>query len=103
MNFEEIRSSIESKLGEENVSAIADDMASLITLNNNQNETIKSYSDEINKLKKDKEVLISANGNLLKKIGAGKEEDLKPKNKDCEEKKPFNFRAAFDEKGNFKK
>lgn len=103
MNFEDIRKNIDKKLGKENSSLIADDMASLITFNTEREKTIKSNNEEIEKLKKDKEMLIQANGNLLQQVNQASEDILKPEVKEKEEKKSFNFRDMFDEKGNFKK
>ena len=103
MKFEDIRKSMEKKLGKENSSLIADDMASLITLNAEREKSLNSRDDEIEKLKKDKETLIQANGNLLQQISQESEEILKPEIKEKEEKKPFDFRSMFDSKGNFKK
>lgn len=101
MKFDDIRNSIETKLGEEQVSLIADDMASLITFNKNQEDTLKSRDEEIDRLKKDKEKLILANGNLLKQIPMSKDEGNFEKEE--KEEKTFSFRSIFDEKGNIKK
>lgn len=103
MNFEEIQTSIKSKLNEENISKISDDIANLITLNTNNANTISSLNEEINTLKKDKETLIQANGNLLQKVNMENENILNPKAKENEEYTPFDFSSVYDEKGNFKK
>ena len=103
MKFEDITKNIEEKLGKENVSLIADDMASLISFNSEREKTLSDRNDEITKLKSDKEMLISANGNLLQKISQASEEELNPRRSEPEEKKPFNFKSVFDEKGNFKR
>lgn len=102
-DIDTFRKSIEEKLGEDNSALIADDFATLITFNAEREKSIKSRDDEISKLKKDKETLISANGNLLQQISQESEEVLKPKMEEKDEKKPFDFRSVFDEKGNFKK
>lgn len=103
MKFDEIQTSITTKLGEENSSMIADDMANLITLNTNHENTINNLNEEITKLKKDKETLITANGNLLQKIGVQEESILKPNSNDENTYTPFDFSSVYDEKGNFKK
>lgn len=102
-DIDTFRKSIEEKLGEDNSALIADDFATLITFNAEREKSIKSRDDEISKLKRDKETLISANGNLLQQISQESEEVLKPKMEEKVEKKPFDFRSVFDEKGNFKK
>ena len=99
MNFEETLNKMQEKIGKETSGMIADDIASLLSYENARNKDIQSKDDEIEKLKKDKEMLIEANGNLLQRIGAEKEEALKPEAK--EEKKPINIRDAFDKYGNF--
>ena len=102
MKFDDIQSSIKEKLGDENTGLIADDLANLITLNSKQENNIKDLNSEISKLKKDKETLIQANGNLLQQIDASKENILNP-DEGKEEYIPFNFSSVYDEKGNFKK
>lgn len=104
IKFNDITASMEEKLGKENVSLIADDMASLISYNSEREKTLQDKDAQIKKLQSDKEMLITANGNLLQQVNAASEEVLKPKIKEePEEKKPFNFRSVFDSKGNFKR
>lgn len=98
--FEKITNSIQEKLGKENVGIIADDLGKLITDNANMNKQLKSKDEEITKLKDDKEKLIVTNGSLLQQVAMGDEPTFENKSK---ESKPFDFRSAFDEKGNFKK
>lgn len=99
MIFEETLNKIQEKIGKDSSGIIADDIASLLSYENARNKDIKSKDDEIEKLKKDKEMLIEANGNLLQKVAAEKEENLAPKKE--EEKKPIDIRTAFDKFGNF--
>lgn len=99
MIFEETLNKIQEKIGKDSSGIIADDIASLLSYENARNKDIKSKDDEIEKLKKDKEMLIEANGNLLQKVAAEKEENLASKKE--EEKKPIDIRTAFDKFGNF--
>lgn len=101
MKFEDIQESIQTKLGEENVSLIADDMASLITYNKEMTDNISKKDAEIEKLKSDKEKLILANGNLLKQVPMAKDDGMFEEK--VKEEKQFSFRSIFDEKGNIKK
>lgn len=104
MNFDDIQNSIKEKLGDENTGLIADDLANLITLNSKHENDINDLNGEISRLKKDKETLIQANGNLLQQIDASKDNVLKPKEEnDNNEYTPFDFSSVYDEKGNFKK
>lgn len=103
MNFDDIQTSIKSKLGDENISKISDDLANLISLNTSHQTTIDNLNNEISKLKSDKETLITANGNLLQKISVENENILNPKKDEDEVYTPFDFRSVYDEKGNFKR
>ena len=99
MKFEETLEKMQEKLGKENASKIADDIASLLSYENSRNKDIKKKEDTIDKLTKDKEMLIEANGNLLQQVSSQSEEILEVK----EEEKPkkIDIRSAFDKNGNF--
>lgn len=97
MKIEEYTNKIQEKLGKEEASKIADDIASLLTYDNKIQKDIQSKDDEITKLKKDKEMLIEANGNLLQQIPLGKEEP--PKKEFDDEPKHFDFKSVFDKNG----
>ena len=99
MNFDEILTSIDQKLGEETFGIISDDIANLMGYNEALNNNIKEKDEKIEKLTKKNDMLIEANGNLLQKVSAGIEE----KKKDIEEEKPkkIDIRTAFDKNGNF--
>lgn len=103
MNLEEKLKEMQEKIGKENSGKIADDIATIISYDSARSKDIKNKDEEITKLKNDKEMLIQANGNLLQQISSESEEILKPKTEEKENKKPFDFRSVFDEKGNFKK
>lgn len=98
MNIEDITNKIQEKLGKEASSKIADDIASILTYDNAIQKDIRSKSDEIDKLKKDKDMLIEANGNLLQQIPFGKEEN-EEKKKEVEEPRHFDFKSVFDKNG----
>lgn len=70
----------------------------IITNNANMLRQQQEKDREIATLIKDKENLISANGNLLKQIPFGTTEELK---QEKEEVKDFSFKKMFDKKGNF--
>ena len=102
-DLEQITKNIQKKIGKETSSKIADDVANIMTIKANYEKEMKNKDEEIKELKNDKEVLITANGNLLQQVSMGLESDLKPKEKKEEKKeaKDFNFASMFDEKGNF--
>lgn len=101
MNFEETLTKMQEKIGKDNAGKIADDIASLLSYENARNKDIKKKDNEIEKLKKDKDMLIEANGNLLQQISVEDEEVIKNPVKEEEKKKPINIRDAFDKNGNF--
>lgn len=98
--LQKIFNGMEKKLGKDNYSKISDDIATLITDNEVMNNTIANKDENINQLNKDKEILITANGNLLQQVGMGEEP---PKNNKEDDNPKFSLKDAFDEKGNFKK
>ena len=89
---------IKNKIGNDNYSKIADDIGVLITDNETMNNTISNKDNEIQQLKDNNEILITANGNLLQQVGLG-EETKKEENENKKEK--ISLKSAFDEKGNF--
>lgn len=94
---------IEAKVGKDNAGKIADDLGVILTDNETMNKSLQSKDDEITSLKKNNELLVSANGNLLQQIGMGDEDPFEQKrNETKEEKKKYNLSDSFDEKGNFK-
>jgi hypothetical protein len=87
------------KIGNEASNLILDDVAVLLTDNQNMNQEIINKNEEIQKLKDLNSRLQQVNSNLLLQIPVNKEE----KNEDQKERrKVFSMREAFDEKGNFK-
>ena len=98
--FEKLPNSMQEKLGKENSSLIADDIGTLITDNQTMLLEIDKQKKEIERLKNDKENLITANGNLLQQVSMGVDDKPKPKDKEDTPKK-FSFKRCFDDKGNF--
>lgn len=99
-----ITDSIESKIGKEASGLIADDLGKLFTSNIQTLNTLSSNSEEIKRLKDTNEKLVIANGNLLQQVPMAPEYDKHPSDDGVKEnKKSFNFRDAFDDKGNFKR
>lgn len=100
--FENKMNSIQEKIGQEASSLILDEIGALLTDNIQMNTQLEEKDTQITKLKQDKETLQAVNGNLLQQVAMGKD-TTNIENKEKEEiKKPFDFRSAFDEYGNFK-
>lgn len=91
---------IEKTLGAENYAKIADEVGVIITGNKNNLEMLESKGKQIEELSSTNEKLVLANGNLLKQIPMGTEDNYNDLEKDAEPK-DINMRAAFDEFGNF--
>lgn len=103
MNIEEITNSIKTKLGDEEAGKIADDLANLLITEKSYKETIDTKDKENKKLRDDKDLLVSANANLLMKIPAGKEsDDSFFDDNSKKEPKIFDFRECFKD-GKFKR
>lgn len=97
--------SIQEKLGKEESGKIADSLANILIIEEANTKTLKEKNEIIEKQKKDKEMLIEANGNLLLHQAQAKEEDSffddNSKN-ESKSNEPFDFRTVFDEKGKFR-
>ena len=102
--FQERLNSIQEKIGEEASNLILDEIGVLLTDNKNMNGEIQNKQNEIERLKKTNETLQNVNGNLLQQVSMAEDPDVKKQKEQIQEenKKPFNFRDAFDEYGNFK-
>lgn len=99
--LEQITSSIQSKLGEENSALIADDIGQLIASNSQTLKDIQTMENKISSLESRNEKLVIANGNLLQQVPMSSEP--KAPSTEPEVKKSFSFKDCFDSKGNFKK
>lgn len=103
MELNKIVDTIQEKLGKEESGKIADDLANILIIEEANSKTIKEKDEQITKIKKDKEMLIEANGNLLLQIPQGREESFfEDGEKDSKPTEPFDFRTVFDEKGKFR-
>lgn len=100
MNLTEISDKIQEKLGKEESGKIADDIANILIFEESNNKILEEKNATIDKLNKDKEMLIQANGNLLLKVPQGKEE-VKEVEKE-RDPRDFDFRTVF-ENGKFKR
>ncbi len=99
--FEKITKNINEKLGEENAGLIADDLLLLITDNASTNKELKNKDEEIERLTKDKENLLTVNGNLFQQVSSSISEEDETKVPQETKPKKFDFRQVFDEKRKF--
>ncbi len=97
--FEDKISLITDKIGNDSSNLILDDVAVLLTDNQQMNNELETKDKEIESLKSSIDKLQKVNGNLLLQIPAIKE----VKNEEPKKKEYHSMRDAFDEKGNFKR
>ena len=101
--LDEITNSIKTKLGDDNVALIGDDLGMLITENNKSINTINELNNEVKTLTDKNNLLTSANSRLLSQIPMEKEEKQEQEQKEESRPKEFTLRDLFDSKGHFKK
>lgn len=97
--------SLQSKIGDESMALIADDIGTLITKNSEAQKQQRDAQAEIERLKSLNEKLVITNGNLLKQVPQEHREERKqsPKGDDSESVQHINLADAFDRHGNFKR
>lgn len=100
----ELTNLMKTKIGDENMALISDEISEIITDNSNTNTTLDNNKTAIEDLKNKNASLVSTNGLLMQKIGT-QIESFNPSTNNKEDKKTsdFNLNSAFDEKGNFKR
>lgn len=99
--IESFMTSSEEKLGKDNFAKISDEIGIIVTKNVETQKQLHDQADEIERLKRDKEALVTANGNLLKQVPMGHEKQ--EEDDDAKKKQPFNYASAFDKNGRFVK
>ena len=104
MNLSDIMGNIQEKLGKEASAKISDDIANILVFEDSNKKLLKEKDEKIEKLGKDKEMLIEANGNLLLQVPQSNKDSFEDnQNRKEEPKKPFDYRTLFDSKGNLKR
>lgn len=104
MNSEELETitqSIFDKLGEENSALIVDDVASIITKNNETISTINNLKADKEKLKSRNDMLIDSNAKLMQQIPRGPSIDDVKETKETENTK-IDVYSLFDDMGRLK-
>lgn len=102
-DYQKKMDSMLEKVGNEAGNLILDDVGVLITDNKQMNDDLIAKDKEIENLKKMNTTLQNINGNLLQQVSMGVDTSIEDKQKIKEPEKEFDFRSAFDDKGNFKK
>ena len=92
---------IREKIGDENVALISDELGLLITDTVNVNTELENKDKQIEKLKDDKDNLLTTNSKLFQQVSQALDVKAINENKDEKEQKKFSFKDCFDKKGNF--
>lgn len=100
--FQDKMKQIQEKIGEDASALILDEIGVLLTDNLNMNKEIETKDNELAQQKARNEKLLEVNANLLQQVPMGMETPKEREEQKKEERKPFDFRQAFDEYGNFK-
>lgn len=101
--LDDITNSIKTKLGDDNVAVIGDDLGMLITENNKSINAINDLNGKVKTLEDKNKLLIDANSRLLTQIPMEKEDTKAQENEGSSKPKEFTLRDLFDEKGHFKR
>lgn len=103
-DFKKTISGIETKLGKENASIIADDLANLISDNITMNKTIADKDSIITEKTELNNKLVMANSSLLQQVGVPDDtKKITKDNKEDDKEQKISWEDCFDKKGNFLK
>lgn len=103
-DFKKRISGIEEKLGEENASIIADELANLISDNISMNKLLEEKENTITEKTELNNKLVMANSSLLQQVGVPEDSfQKKPSLKKEDEEEKISWNDCFDKKGNFLK
>lgn len=99
-----ITKNIEKTVGKDMAGAIAADLGKIVTGFEANQDIIKQKDDKIAELTDLKEKLVASNGDLLRQVRQGREDDVEPKveSKPQETAKPISIKDAFTKNGSFK-
>ena len=100
--MEDLTNRIQEKIGKEASGLIADDLGLLISDTSKVNQEYFDRTEEISRLKEQKEKLIETNGNLLQQISMGEEKPTRQQTKETEETEiAISWNDCFDSKRKF--
>ena len=101
--LDDITNSIKTKLGDDNVALISDDLGMLITENNKSVNTINDLNKKVDNLTDKNNLLSTANSRLLSQIPMEKEDTKAQEKEEKPSVESFTLKDLFDEKGHFKR
>lgn len=97
--FEELINNLRDKLDETTAALVSEEILATISAYNNGFDEYEKATQEVEKLKGEKEELLKVNGKLYQKIGFDKEEKEDDKFEDDEDKEEIKIEDVIDEKG----
>lgn len=98
--FEELINNLRDKLDETTAALVSEEILATISAYNNGFDEYEKSTQEVEKLKGEKEELLKVNGKLYQRIGFDKEEEKEDdKFEDDEDKEEIKIEDVIDEKG----
>lgn len=97
--FEKLINNLRDKLDETTAALVSEEILATISAYNNGFDEYEKSTQEVEKLKGEKEELLKVNGKLYQRIGFDKEEKEDDKFEDDDEKEEIKIEDVIDEKG----
>lgn len=97
--FEKLINNLRDKLDETTAALVSEEILATISAYNNGFDEYEKATQEVEKLKGEKEELLKVNGKLYQRIGFDKEEKEDDKFEDDDEKEEIKIEDVIDEKG----
>lgn len=97
--FEKLINNLRDKLDETTGALVSEEILATISAYNNGFDEYTKATQEVEKLKSEKEELLKVNGKLYQRIGFDKEEEKEDNKIDDEENEEIKIEDVIDEKG----
>lgn len=97
--FEKLINNLRDKLDETTGALVSEEILAAISAYNNGFDEYTKTTQEVEKLKNEKEELLKVNGKLYQRIGFDKEEEKEDNKVDDEENEEIKIEDVIDEKG----
>lgn len=97
--FEKLINNLRDKLDETTAALVSEEILATISAYNNGFDEYEKSTQEVEKLKGEKEELLKVNGKLYQRIGFDKEEKEDDKFEDDEDNEEIKIEDVIDEKG----
>lgn len=97
--FEKLINNLRDKLDDTTGALVSEEILATISAYNNGFDEYEKATQEVEKLKGEKEELLKVNGKLYQRIGFDKEEEKEDNKVDDDEKEEIKIEDVIDEKG----